>query len=86
VLREVQRYTGCAILIIEHDMPLISSLADHIVALELGMVIAQGTPEEILNHPRVIESYLGNTSYDDLQGGGNGGNDKPRRRRASSKA
>jgi branched-chain amino acid transport system ATP-binding protein len=81
VLREVQRYTGCAILIIEHDMPLISSLADHIVALELGTVIAHGTPEEILNHPRVVESYLGNTSYEDLQGGANG---KPRRRRASS--
>jgi branched-chain amino acid transport system ATP-binding protein len=67
VLREVQRHLDCAILIIEHDMPLISSLADHIVALELGTVIAHGTPSEILNHPRVIESYLGNASYTELQ-------------------
>jgi branched-chain amino acid transport system ATP-binding protein len=70
VLREVQRHLDCAILIIEHDMPLISSLADHIVALELGTVIAHGTPTEILNHPRVIESYLGNASYSDMNGNG----------------
>jgi ABC-type branched-subunit amino acid transport system ATPase component len=44
-------------------------LADHIVALELGAVIAFGTPDEVLNHPRVIESYLGNTSYEELQQG-----------------
>jgi branched-chain amino acid transport system ATP-binding protein len=66
MLREVQRYTGCSILVIEHDMPLIAGLADHIVALELGGVIASGTPEEVLNDARVIESYLGTTSYDDL--------------------
>jgi ABC-type branched-subunit amino acid transport system ATPase component len=67
VLRQVQKFTGCAILIIEHDMPLISSLADHIVGLELGAVIAFGTPDEVLNHPAVVESYLGNTSYAELQ-------------------
>jgi branched-chain amino acid transport system ATP-binding protein len=66
MLREVQRYTGCSILLIEHDMPLISGLADHIVALELGEVITQGRPEAVLDDPRVIESYLGNTTYAEL--------------------
>jgi ABC-type branched-subunit amino acid transport system ATPase component/sugar phosphate permease len=70
VLKEIQRYTSSSILIIEHDMPLISGLADHIVALELGTVIDHGTPDEILNHPRVIESYLGNTTYNELQESG----------------
>jgi ABC-type branched-subunit amino acid transport system ATPase component len=74
VLKEVQRYTGCSILIIEHDMPLISSLADHIVALELGTVITMDTPDNVLNHPRVVESYLGNTSYSELQAAADGGN------------
>ena len=67
VLREVQRYTECSILIIEHDMPLISGLADRIVALELGAVITSGAPAAVLDDPRVVESYLGTTSYADIK-------------------
>jgi ABC-type branched-subunit amino acid transport system ATPase component len=59
LLRRVQQQTGCSILIIEHDMPLLSGLCDRLVALELGGVIAEGTPPEVLNHPAVIASYLG---------------------------
>jgi ABC-type branched-subunit amino acid transport system ATPase component len=66
MLKEVQRYLDCSILLIEHDMPLISSLADHMVALELGEVIAFGRPAEVLENARVVESYLGNTSYSEL--------------------
>ena len=46
-------------LVIEHDMPLLSTICDKMIALELGGVIAEGTPKEVLDHPRVIESYLG---------------------------
>ena len=59
LLRRVQERTGCSILIIEHDMPLLSGLCDRLVALELGGVIAEGTPTQVLNHPAVIASYLG---------------------------
>ena len=59
LLRRVQERTGCSILIIEHDMPLLSGLCHRLVALELGGVIAEGTPNEVLNHPAVIASYLG---------------------------
>ena len=59
LLRRVQAYTGCSMLVIEHDMPLIAAVSDEVVALELGRVIARGTPSAVMSHPRVVESYLG---------------------------
>ena len=59
LLQRVQAFTGASILVIEHDMPLLSSICDEMYALELGSVIARGTPSEVLEHPSVIESYLG---------------------------
>jgi ABC-type branched-subunit amino acid transport system ATPase component len=59
LLLRVRERTGCSILVIEHDMPLLSSICDQLIALETGAVIATGTPDEVLSHPAVIESYLG---------------------------
>jgi ABC-type branched-subunit amino acid transport system ATPase component len=59
LLRRVRFETGCSILIIEHDMPLISSVADELIALDQGRFVMRGRPGEVLEDERVVESYLG---------------------------
>jgi ABC-type branched-subunit amino acid transport system ATPase component len=59
MLRRVQSQTGCSLVIIEHDMSLLSSICDALVALEQGSVIAWGAPDDVLADHRVVASYLG---------------------------
>jgi branched-chain amino acid transport system ATP-binding protein len=61
VLLDIRDKTGAAMLVIEHDMPLITGVSDELIALELGEVVARGTPDAVVNDPRVIEGYLGGT-------------------------
>jgi ABC-type branched-subunit amino acid transport system ATPase component len=50
---------GCALVLIEHDMPLLLSVAERVYALETGRVIAVGSPRDVVRHPEVVRSYLG---------------------------
>jgi branched-chain amino acid transport system ATP-binding protein len=59
LLKRIQHEAGCALLVIEHDMPLISSISDEIIALDLGAVVTQGVPDAVLTDPHVVSSYLG---------------------------
>jgi branched-chain amino acid transport system ATP-binding protein len=59
LLQRVRFETGCSILIIEHDMPLISAVSDELIAFDQGSIVLRGAPDVVLADERVIESYLG---------------------------
>jgi branched-chain amino acid transport system ATP-binding protein len=63
LLQRIRRTTGASLLVIEHDMPLITGISDRMIALDLGTVVTDGPPGEVVNHPQVVASYLG-TSED----------------------
>ena len=62
LLRRLAEYLEATVLIIEHDMPLIMSISDSIVAMAAGKVITAGSPAAVREHPDVLRSYLGQTA------------------------
>ncbi|MEV0354890.1 branched-chain amino acid ABC transporter permease/ATP-binding protein [Nocardia sp. NPDC050697] len=50
---------GTGVLLVDHDMELVLTVCDRVIVLDLGRVIATGTPEEIRSHPEVLRAYLG---------------------------
>ncbi len=59
---EVQRTTGIPIVIVEHDMQVVSDIADRVLVLDWGQVVAIGKPAEVLRLPEVVAAYLGSES------------------------
>jgi ABC-type branched-subunit amino acid transport system ATPase component/ABC-type branched-subunit amino acid transport system permease subunit len=59
LLRRVRDASGCAVVIVAHDVPLLLAACDRLAAMDLGRVIAAGAPGDVVRHPDVVASYLG---------------------------
>jgi branched-chain amino acid transport system ATP-binding protein len=59
LIQELKKEFSLTILLIEHQMRVVSSLCQQVTVLDFGLTIAEGPPQEIQRHPRVLEAYLG---------------------------
>ncbi|MDB5596039.1 MAG: transporter related protein [Hyphomicrobiales bacterium] len=66
LLRSIRARQGTSILLIEHDMSVVMQISDHVIVLDYGTRISDGTPEEVRNDPRVIAAYLGVADEEEL--------------------
>jgi branched-chain amino acid transport system ATP-binding protein len=60
-IEDIKTQMGITVLMVEHDMHLVASVSDRVLALADGKMLALGTPKEVQTHPKVVEAYIGST-------------------------
>jgi len=58
-IEDIKKDLGVTVIMVEHDMALVSQVSDRVMALNYGKVIAMGTPHEVQTHPEVVRAYIG---------------------------
>ena len=58
-ITDIKEELGITILLVEHNMRLVQEISDRVLALDFGVVLAEGSPKEALEHPEVMKAYLG---------------------------
>jgi ABC-type branched-subunit amino acid transport system ATPase component len=72
IIRRMRDEGGYTILLVEHKMGLVGEISDRVIVLDYGLKIAEGTYEQVVNDPKVLEAYLGKRSDDDGVSGAGG--------------
>jgi branched-chain amino acid transport system ATP-binding protein len=59
LVRRIRDETGASLVVVEHDLPFVRSIADRVVAMDQGRVLADGAPAAVLSAPEVVAAYIG---------------------------
>ena len=63
-IEDIKKDLGITVIMVEHDMALVSQVSDRVMALNYGKVLAMGTPREVQTHPEVVKAYIGGETED----------------------
>ena len=63
-IEDIKKDLGVTVIMVEHDMALVSQVSDRVMALNYGKVLAMGTPREVQTHPEVVKAYIGGETED----------------------
>jgi ABC-type branched-subunit amino acid transport system ATPase component len=86
MLLRVRDETGATMLVVEHDMPLVTSISDELLALETGRVLLRGEPRAVLDDPQLVSAYLGTDRAVVERSGAHPAKTHPAKKRAPRKA